>query len=399
MKIVSISHLFPNNSEPLSGNFIKERLKYVNRKITLTMVAPVNYHTMLLCGIRNKKFNNIQYQEIFDGIFVYHPRYFTMPRILKFSDGLFYYFSLKKLFERIIKVENIDLLDFHWVFPDAFAGLKLSKKFRKPIVVTIRGDRSIAYHEHGFRKQMVINVLQSVDHVIAVSNELKEKVVREYGVKENNITVIQNGLDTHKFPAIDKSKARMNLGLPLNKKIILSLSRLSIEKGLEYLLRGLGILNSEHVELMVVGKGPLEKKLKTLSHRLNISDKVRFIGEVAHEETYKWYNAADVYCLPSLWEGCPNSIIESLACGTPVLATQVGGIPDLVPDEKYGLLVPPRDEFALSKALEDALNRTWDRPNIRKFGCSNTWDNVADKVINVFNSVLGYHRQELDLIE
>ena len=144
----------------------------------------------------------------------------------------------------------------------------------------------------------------------------------------------------------------MSCGLEDNKKYILSLSRLSHKKGLEYLFKAFSSLDAKDTELVVVGDGPLKEKLVIMASDLKIANKVKFIGSVPHKETYLWYNAADVYCLPSLWEGCPNVIIESLACGTPVVSTKVGGIPDLVPANDYGFLVHAGDAVSLANALD-----------------------------------------------
>ena len=388
MKVLSISHMFPNNINPNNGIFVKERIKYISKKIELKVVAPLPYFPMNHLLNKYGGTNKVKKKENFDTLSVYHPKYFCIPKFFKFLDGYFYYFSTNDFFYRSIDANNIDLLDFHWVYPDAFAGLKWAKRFNKKIVITIRGNESICYFEKSLRKKMLINTLKSVDHVIAVSTDMNDKVVNEYGIDEAKVTVISNGIDNQKFYVIDKDEARRLCNLELDKKYILSLGRLSHEKGLEYLFKAFSTLNNNDIILVVVGDGPLKGKLKKMAHDLNIADSIRFVGSVSHEDTYKWYNAADVYCLASLGEGCPNTIIESLACGTPVVSTQVGGIPDLVPTEDYGFLVHAGDEVSLSKALEKALNRDWDRSHIADFGRQNTWDQVADRVIEVFKKVL-----------
>ncbi len=137
-----------------------------------------------------------------------------------------------------------------------------------------------------------------------------------------------------------------------------------------------------------MGDGPLKQKLHKMASDLGIVDGVKFIGAVHHEETVLWYNAADIYCLPSLWEGCPNVIIESLACGTPIVSTTVGGIPDLVPDNDYGFLVPAGKSNLLAVALDNALRKEWDCQRIAQYGSKNTWRHVANSVVGVFKSVL-----------
>lgn len=388
MKIISVSHMFPNIVVPNNGVFVKERLKSISKLVDTNIISPLPYFPFRFFFDKYKNFNKIPYRENFDSLEVYHPKFFLIPKYFKFTDGYLYYWSTSSFFTKKILEEKIDLLDFHWVYPDAFAGLKLAQKYNKKIIVTIRGNESICYFENTLRKKLLVNTLRKVDHIIAVSNDMKNKVVGEYGVCENNITVIPNGIQPDKFKSIDRKQARRVCGLELNKKYILSLCRLSHEKGLEYLFEAFACLQVENVELIVVGDGPLKEKLLRMALDLKIDNKVKFIGSVLHEETMFWYNSADIYCLPSLWEGCPNVIIESLACGTPVVSTKVGGIPDLVPDEIYGVLVPEADSHSLAVALDYALEKKWDRKKIEQYGSRNTWDHVADKVVSVFDKVL-----------
>jgi teichuronic acid biosynthesis glycosyltransferase TuaC len=388
MKILSISHMFPNQINPNYGVFVKERIKYISKQLNLITVAPLPYFPANHFFEKYSGLNRVEKKENYDSLQVYHPKYFCIPKYLKFLDGYFYFYSLNNFIDNILNTFDADLLDLHWVYPDAFAGLNWARRHKKKIVVTIRGNESICYFEKSLRKKMLINTLKCVDHIISVSSDLKQKIVEKYGIDENAVTVIPNGIDDCKFYAINKEKARRKNGLELDKQYVLSLCRLSEEKGLEYLLRAFSRIKRDNNILLMVGDGPLEKRLKDLSQKLNISNRVKFIGAVSHDETIWWYNAADVYCLPSLWEGCPNVIIESLACGTPVVATQVGGIPDLIPDKKFGYLVPPGNDGELADALSKALVNDWERTEIARFGASNTWQNVADSVIKVFKRVL-----------
>ncbi|RJQ24529.1 glycosyltransferase family 4 protein [Candidatus Parcubacteria bacterium] len=388
MKILSVSHIFPNRVLPNYGVFIKERLKALSKLVETNIISPVPSFPFINLFDKYKNYNKIPYIDFLDSLSVCYPKFFLFPKYFNFLDGYFYFHSTNSFFSEQILKKNIDLLDFHWVYPDAYAGLKWAKKFNKKIVVTIRGNESICYYENSLRKKLLINTLQNVDHIISVSNELERKVIEEYGIKKDRVTVIPNGIEPEKFKSIDKIMARKYCGLDKDKKYILSLSRLSHEKGLEYLFEAFAFLKVNNAELVVVGDGPLNEALHNMSLKLGIRNKVNFIGSVSHDETINWYNAADVYCLPSLWEGCPNVIIESLACGTPVVSTKVGGIPDLVPNDDYGYLVPAGESGDLAVALNRALNKNWDCQKIAHYGSRNTWDNVADRVVEVFHKVL-----------
>ncbi len=388
MKVLSVSHMFPNNQRPNNGVFVKERLKSLAQVVNTTIVAPVPDFPLSFLIDNYNYIKSVPLEEEFEGVHVYHPRYLLVPRICKFSDGYLYYKSINKFFIKMFRKGDYDLLDFHWVYPDGYAGLKWARFFGKKIVVTIRGNESICYFENSIRKRILINTLRSVDHIIAVSTDMKNKVVNEYGVDNRNVTIIPNGVDTQKFYVVEKTEAQKKCNLIPGKKYILSLCRLSKEKGLEYLLKAFSLMNMKDCELIMVGDGPLRAHLVNMAQQLSVADKVHFIGEVLHENARTWYNAADVYCLPSLWEGCPNVIIESIASGTPVVSTNVGGIPDLIPSDDYGFIVPPGNVAQLSVALRNALEKNWARDKIASHGSSNTWANVADRIVKLFRGLL-----------
>ncbi len=379
--------MFPNKIQPLNGVFVKERIRYIAKHIDVSVVAPVPFFPLLSYSKKYRNIHRIPFREQVESLMVYHPKYLLIPKYLKFFDGYCYFLSLNEFFSRTIRDNNIDLLDFHWVYPDAFAGVRWAKKLGKKIVITIRGNESICYFEKSLRKKMLIRTLKTADHIIAVSNDMEKKIVDEYGVCKRNVTVIRNGIDKNKFYQMNKNKAKKDCEFEADRKYILSLCRLSKEKGIEYLLKAFSNIVTDKVNLIIAGEGPLLNVLQLMTRKLKIEKSVKFIGEIKHEDACKWYNASDVYCLPSLWEGCPNTIIESLACGTPVVSTLVGGIPDLV-DKKTGILVPSKNVELLSNALEVALNRKWDYSAIASQGQSNSWDDVADRVIEVYKKVL-----------
>lgn len=388
MKVMSICHMFPNKINKNVGVFVKERLKYVAMKVDLTMVAPVPYFPMMDYVDRYSDLNRLDTIEYFDGLTVYHPRYFLIPKYFKCLDSLFYSASMNKYIGRMLKNGEEDILDIHWVYPDGIAALAWTKKYKKKSIVTVRGNEAIHYYQDTIVRKIIVDKLNCFDHVISVSNDLKNKMIEQYNVKHDKITVIPNGVDSKIFRFIQKKYSTERCNLDSNKKYILTISRLSGEKGLVNLIEAMSLINCDNVNLIIIGDGPLRESLKCSTVELGIEDKVIFLGEINHEDTPFWYNAADLFCLPSIWEGCPNVVIESLACGTPVVASHVGGIPDLIPKKDYGILVPPGDVHTLAKALNDALEINWNRKNISDFGSANSWEDVAEKVVNVFEKVL-----------
>jgi len=327
-------------------------------------------------------------KESFDGLTVFHPRYFMIPKYFKFLDGRFYGNSLEPFIENLFDQIKFDIIDFHWVYPDGIGGLQWARKFGKKTVVTVRGNEAIHFFDKTIIRNMVRKRLSEFDHVIAVSNDLKDKLLRYYGIEQTRVSVIPNGIDKIKFYRMDKIEALKQCGLRQDKKYILSVSRFSKEKGLEHLLLAFKKLKCKETDLIIIGDGPLKSVLVDMCATLGIEDRIQFPGIIGHSDICSWYNAADVFCLPSLWEGCPNVIIESLACSVPVVATNVGGIPDLIPNRDYGILVQPGDSDELAIALRSGLEKCWDKKKIENFGSKYSWEDVADKVINVFKGVL-----------
>jgi len=385
---MSVSHLFPNSLQPNLGIFVKERLKYVARKTNLSVIAPIPKFPFMNLLDKYYGIDDIEHQEIVEGVHVYHPRYFMIPKYLKCLDAAFYSLSLRHFAEDFIRVNKIDILDFHWVYPDGIAGIDWARKSGKKIIVTVRGNEAIHYYEKTRVREIIKEQLSSFHHIITVSNDLKNKVINSYSVQPDKVTVIPNGIDSTKFYPIEKSAAKAYCHLDDNKRIILTVSRLSSEKGLEFLIQAVSKIKSTDVMLIIIGDGPLKGKLTNMVKSLGLAESVRFMGNIGHSDIIKWYNSADIFCLPSLWEGCPNVVIEALACGIPVVATNVGGIPDLVPGDQAGCLVPPGNIEALASAIDKSLNAHLDRRLIADCGSSNSWINVAEKVIEVYNKVL-----------
>lgn len=388
MKVVSVCHMFPNRINPNIGVFVKERVKFVGKKIELTMIAPVPSFPFMNYISKYGGLAQLEDKEVIDGLTVFHPRYFMIPKYLKYFDGIFYGKSLESYIENLFDNGKFDILDFHWVYPDGIGGLQWAHKFAKKTIVTVRGNEAIYYFDKTIIRKIIQKKLADFDHVIVVSNDLKNKVLQCYGVEQKRVSVIPNGIDRTKFYRMNSSEAIKRCGLESDKKYILTVSRFSKEKGLEHLLLAFKKMKSTGTDLIIIGDGPLKSVLITMCATLGIEDRVHFIGPVGHIDLCNWYNAANVFCLPSLWEGCPNVVIEALACGVPVVATNVGGIPDLIPGSDYGTLVPPGDSDALSLALKIGLEKNWDRKKIFDVGSENSWDDVADKVINVFKMVL-----------
>jgi len=384
MKILVFTTLFPNNIWPNHGVFVKERMSAVAGVdgCELRVIAPVPYHPPIRVGKRWGH-SQVAREEVIEGIQVYHPRYFMIPKISMPFHGIMMFLSVFLLVKRIQRQFDFDIIDAHYVYPDGFAAVLLGRIFRKPVVVTARGSDINVFTDLPFIGQLVRYTLEKVDGVIAVSDALKKRIV-ELGIPEKKIGVVPNGVDPTKFHPMVKSRARKNLGLPNHGKVLLSVGGLSLVKGFDYLIRAIKILIDEFREtdvlLVIVGEGELRKELLRMISAYSLDGHVRLVGAVRHHELGLWYSAADLFCLASRSEGWPNVVVESLACGTPVVATAVGGIPEIINCETLGVLMDSNDR-QIAETISKALKQVWRPQEIAGHMEQYTWENAAKSVV------------------
>jgi glycosyltransferase involved in cell wall biosynthesis len=379
--------MYPNRRSPSFGIFVQEQARKLQQIFDLEVMAPVPWFPFINTVPKYKHFQSLEKEEYFNGIKVYRPRYFLIPKFFKFLDYYLYFHVLRHFLAKVFKNNDFDIIHSHWGYPDGLAGLRWSRNLKKKCILTVHGNESICFFERSLRKKIILRQLKNFDHIITVSNDLRSKLLKEYSVPGNKVTIIPNGIDTIKFFPIDKIEAKIMCGLNISKKYILSVCRLSPEKGLEYLLRAFSLMANDDLRLIIVGDGMLRDSLTELSRNLNIDDKTIFIREINHGNLYKYYNAADVFCLPSLWEGSPCTIIESMACGTPIVSTNVGGIPDIVTD-KCGLLVGSKNSVELSDALKHSITKQWNREIIVSISKQYAWSEVTNRIQKVYERIM-----------
>lgn len=391
MKVLVFTTLYPNNVWPNANVFVKERMTHFARLDGggVKVVAPVPYFPPFKLGWR-WKFSQVAAQEIRDGLEVYHPRYFITPKVGMALYGVMMFLSVWSLVKKIQKNFDFDLIDAHYVYPDGFAAVLLGLFFKRPVVVSARGSDINLFTKFPVIRKLIRYTLGRADRGIAVCEALKKTMV-EVGVPDEKVAVIPNGVDLQKFRPAPKEESRKRLGLP-DKRLILSVGGIIPRKGFHLLVKALKILTEELHEpdpyLVIVGEGEYRRELEQLVSSLGLSRQVYFAGNVSHEELYLWYSAADLFCLASDREGWPNVVMEALACGTPVVATNVWGVPEIIRSERVGLLTK-RTEREIAEKISAALKKTWSSSEIREYISERTWERVALSVLEVFKSVLG----------
>ncbi|MBN2400144.1 MAG: glycosyltransferase family 4 protein [Candidatus Aminicenantes bacterium] len=306
-----------------------------------------------------------------------HADYFVFwhaPRFFQFSHPFFLLLSLICQRFSTLFLKRWNCLIGSWGFPDAITAVFLAKLTRTPVVVKVHGsDVHVFTHKRLLRVQMRW-ALNRAHTVIAVSKAMAARLAA-IGVEPGRTKVLYNGVDALRFHPMNQYSARDEHGIGPDDEVILFVGILLASKGCNELLEAFANLAKKRplAKLVFIGDGPLKKKLLARVDALGLVDRVHFLGWVEHCQLPSWFSAASVFCLPSYSEGVPNVVLEAMACGTPVVATAVGGVGEILPDFA-GLLIPPHDEIALEIALDHALNSPWDHQRAMAHAAAFNWD-------------------------
>ena len=385
MRIQSFSYCFPSAVRPTWGIFTLQRLAALARRpnVELDVVAPVPCFPVL----SRLKDRQPPKEDVLEGLRVSYPRYFYLPKILKTLDAWFYARGLLPWVARSHRRARPDLLDAHFVWPDGAGVGRLARALGLPYVITLRGALWVVFRNERIRDQC-IQAMNDAAALISLSQSMVD-VCCELGVSRDKFTVIHNGVDRAKFFVGDKQEARRALGLPTDGRLIACVAYYQRRKGILELVQALAKL-PEDVRLVLVGsrvaaEAAYYQEVLSEIDRLDLARRVFRVGHQPHGRIGEYFRAADASALPSYWEGCPNAVVESLACGTPVAATPVGSVPEILHPGRNGIIVPMRDSRSLAQALGDMLDRTWNADELSE-GVS-SWTDVAAKYHQVLQAV------------
>lgn len=297
---------------------------------------------------------------------------------------------LQSVIEEIEQLNiHFDLIHAHFTWTSGYVAAKLKEMYDVPAVVTAHGfdiyDLPFRDTDWTFK---ISSLLNHVDYIITVSQKNLEKMTA-LNIRTPK-TVIQNGYSPALFKPMDVNACRKKLQLTSNKKFILTVGHLTKIKGHKYLIEAMSILSQEcnDVVLIIIGGGPLLHQLESQIKELGLKDNVILKGPKAHCEIPYWIGACDLFVLSSLNEGNPTVMFEALGCGRPFVGTKVGGIPDVIINERLGIVVEPSDSFALAKAISRSLNIKWDYGYIADYSKKYTWSNIVQKTMSIYDTLL-----------
>ncbi len=376
-RVLVFTTLYPNAAQPLRGIFVRHRVAAVARNCPTRVVAPI------LDRDRRWGATHAHRDERQDDIEVSHPPYTTLPLLGRFADGVLLYRQVLAHVRRIHAEFPFDVIDAHYAFPDGAAATLLADHFRVPVAVTVRGGDLDMLPRFRLRRHAITRTLRRADRIFAVSEHLAARAVA-LGAAPRSVMVVPNGVDPATFSYGDAHAARRTLGVADDQPVVICVGNLLAEKGQHVLIEAIAEMETRADEphLVLIGSDPspmraYRRRLERLIASRGLGDRIRLLGSVDQETLGHWYRAADLLVHPSFREGSPNVVREALACGTPVVASRVGGVPELIASDALGLLVEPGDVDGLVRALRAALQRSWDRPGIAAQAGGRDWPSVG----------------------
>jgi teichuronic acid biosynthesis glycosyltransferase TuaC len=382
MRVLTFTSLFPNAAQSLLGVFVQQRMAHFaeRRGNTVIVVAPVAYFPPWLPFPRWENMRRIPVHENIRGLEVYHPRYPMLPKISMPLQGYSMFAASLPLVRRLHKSAAFDCIDAHYVYPDGFAAMLLGKRLGLPVIVSARGTDMNLFPSFKLIRPMIRWTLENAAGTIGVCEALREAMVA-MGALESHSTTIGNGIDLDRFSPVDRQDARRKLGIPVDSEVVVSVGALIPRKGYQFLIPALDQISSKHpkLRLYIIGEGESRSQLSAMVRAKNLQDRVFLVGSKPNEELRNWYSAANISCLASSREGWANVLLESLACGTPVVATRVWGAPEVLTSPELGVLVDQGVQ-PIAEGLEKALWKSWDREVLVRYAASRTWNLVAKEV-------------------
>jgi glycosyltransferase involved in cell wall biosynthesis len=391
--LVVFSALFPSAARPGAGLFIRERMFRVAQQRPLAVVSPQPWFPgqALIRRWRPGYRPHAPALEIQQGIRVYHPRFLAFPGVLRGLDGWSMaccsYWLLRRL-----KQQGARLIDAHFAYPDGEAATRLGRWLGLPVTITLRGTE-VPHSRNPVLRPRLARALRRATRVFAVSDSLR-RLALELGTPAERTEVVGNGVDVARFQPQDRALARERFGLPADARVLISVGGLVERKGMHRVIDCLPALLERHPQLhyLIVGggspEGDMRAELDARVARLGLAGRVHFLGAVAPDEL-KWpLSAADVFVLATRNEGWANVFLEAMACGLPVVSTDVGGNVEVVCRAELGTIVPFGDTAALTAALDAALGKSWDRAAILAYAEANQWDTRVAQLLHAFAPLL-----------
>lgn len=386
LKVLTFTSLYPNCQQPSHGIFVENRLRRLveTGDVEVEVVAPVPWFPF-----RSKSFGQyglyagIPAQEERHGIRIHHPRYPVIPKVgMNAAPWLMTRFTRKTVIETAKQIGPVDLIDAHYFYPDGVAATRIGQVLNVPVVITGRGTDLNLIPNYAGPKRKIQEAIHASAAMITVCAALKQPLL-ELGAPPEKVTVLRNGVDLDVFTPGDREASCKALGL--EGQVIASVGLLIERKGHNLIIEALQRLPG--VTLLIAGGGPLMSSLQALASQCGVDDRVKFLGNLPHDKLVDIYRASDALVLASSREGWANVLLEAMACGTPVAATDIWGTPEVVAEKAAGLLIPERTPTSIAETIGSLLSNLPSRSSTRAYAEGFSWDDTTSGQLEIFKRV------------
>lgn len=380
LRIAVVTHYFPSSAEPWQGRSAYQTLRLIAQCADVQVFYPNASYPSILKS-RNRRFT-LDHSWSPPDVKTKYYDYRALPVISRPFNGN----TAARVLLPHVRAFAPDLIFSCVLYPHGYTALKIARALSVPAVAMAIGsdinrmaDAVSAMHTRA--------VLRESDLILSVCEDLRKKAVAMGAHPERSHSIL-NGCDLSTFHVIDRLQARQKLDIAADAQAVVYVGRMDIKKGLRELVEASISLHAQRPKLQVylIGDGPDQPIIQSAIDAGNAAGYIHVLTSCGFDDVAQWMAAADVATLPSYMEGCPNVVLEALACGRPVVATDVGGIPEIMND-MCGCLVPPRDAGALAKGLSAVLDRSWDPVEISSIH-GRSWHAVADEMLALFESLV-----------
>jgi glycosyltransferase involved in cell wall biosynthesis len=386
VQILTFTTLYPSGVRPQHGIFVETRLRKLaeDGAVEVRVVAPCPWFPLASPRFgRYSLFARQPREEMRHGLHVVYPRYPQLPRIGMSVTPLALFVAVLPILRRQLREgRDFDLIDAHYFYPDGVAAVLLARALDRPVVVTARGSDLNLIAEHAVPRRWISWAARQADGLIAVSSGLQRRLAA-LGIALERVRVLRNGVDLTLFRPTDREAARRDLGftrstlLAVGNLVPLKRHRLMVE----------ALVGLPDVDLVIAGEGPERAAIEALARERRVADRVRLLGHVPQDRLPEVYGAADLLVLVSTSEGWPNVLLESMACGTPVVVSDIDGITDIVAAPEAGRILAETTPDRLAAAVRDFLAAPPARAATRAYAERFDWQSTTEGQIALFREI------------
>ncbi len=386
LNILTLATLFPNAAMPNFGIFVERQTAELasRQDVALTVINPIGIPPQPLRRLAPyAELAKLPAREQWRGLDVYRPQFRLIPKIGGPRNPERILDAILPVAAALHEANPFDLIDAEFFYPDGPAAMLLAEALDLPFTIKARGADIHFWGNQSKCRPQMLAAAEKASRLLAVSGALKQDMVA-LGMSSDKIDVHYTGLDQKKFKPVDRRKAKQKIGV--DGPLLISVGALIARKNQDLVIGALPKLPG--ATLILAGSGKSETQYRKLAKKLGVDDRVRFAGNVPHDELPELIAAADVSVLVSTSEGLANAWVESLACGTPVVISEAGGARELVTSGNAGRIVKPSTEAiasAVGALLEDPPEAEAVRAHVSRF----SWQNNADQLQALFSDIAG----------